>query len=69
MQGDGTNIGRHGMHMGLLYDGRVYDNNVPFGVPEAAWKAGYYILSFPEYTELDLQQADKNGNGKLSNSK
>ena len=39
----GQNIAVNGHHEGTLVEGRVYDNNVPFGVPRKMWENGYEV--------------------------
>src|SRR4051794_3138638 len=49
-----------GMHMGVLVNGVVYDNNVPFGVPQDMWENyGYYVIALITQEELTLRQADE----------
>ena len=47
----------NGHHEGVLVDGRVYDNNVPFGVPRAMWENGYLVTAWPEYIEMTIGHA------------
>lgn len=50
----GQNISIGGFHTGVLMDGRVYDNNVPFGVSRTKWENGYMVTSLPEYQEMTI---------------
>lgn len=50
----GQNISVTGLHMGVLVNGRVYDNNIPFGVSRTAWETGYLVTSWPEYVEMTI---------------
>ena len=40
-------ISTNGIHRGVLYDGNVYCNVHPYGLPEAEWLADFH--GFPEY--------------------
>lgn len=53
----GANISYSALHVGILVDGRVYDNNVPFGVTRAAWEEGYEVTSFPEFKVMTIGYA------------
>jgi hypothetical protein len=55
----GKNISSSGFHKGVLVDGRVYDNNVPFGVSRTAWENGYLVTAFPEFQEMTIGYAAK----------
>ena len=43
-------------HEGVIHNGRVYDNNVPFGVPRLAWENGYELFVYG-VGELTIGQA------------
>ena len=55
-------ISRNGHHEGVLVKGRVYDNNVPFGVPRLAWEEGYEIAPL-DYQEISIGDAHRIGYG------
>jgi hypothetical protein len=54
----GGEISYNRHHEGVLVDGMVFDNNVPFGVPRAMWENGYIVSpkDKPD-TFLTLRQA------------
>jgi RHS repeat-associated protein len=63
----GQIISRGGLHVGVLVDGTVYDNNVPFGVPQEMWENfGYYVISRPQWEELTLRESHDKGHGKIT---
>ena len=54
----GQNISINGHHEGVLVEGEVYDNNVPFGVPRRLWENGYEICPIDMRSNyLTLRQA------------
>jgi hypothetical protein len=63
----GETISMNGHHEGVLVDGQVYDNNVPFGVPRVMWENGYLVIpkTNPDQV-LTLRQAHNRGCGILS---
>ena len=38
----GRTISENGIHMGVVYNGMVYCNVHPFGLPEVAWVNDFY---------------------------
>jgi hypothetical protein len=62
----GDNVSINGHHEGVLVNGEVYDNNVPFGVPRALWEAGYEINPVDNIgSYLNLREADTMKYGKI----
>jgi hypothetical protein len=43
MEDPPPSISAWGHHEGVLVSGRVFDNNVPFGVSRAVWEDGYEV--------------------------
>lgn len=60
------NVSTSGMHQGVLVDGAVFDNNVPFGVPRDMWENGYEVRIIGTTRDVTLQQADAMMIGKIS---
>lgn len=42
----GQTISVNGHHEGVIYNERVFDNNVPFGVPRPKWEEGYQLFIY-----------------------
>jgi len=57
-------IAENGHHEGVLVAGRVFDNNVPFGVPRAAWENGYELFVIG-VGEMTIGAAAAAGHGTL----
>lgn len=56
----GLAISESGKHEGVLVDGEVFDNNLPFGVPRTLWESGYVVspnaMAFGNF--INLRQAN-----------
>jgi hypothetical protein len=62
----GDNISINGHHEGVLVDGFVFDNNVPFGVPRRDWEHGYLVTPIDRApVELTLREANDQKYGVL----
>jgi hypothetical protein len=63
---NGYSVSYGGMHQGVLYNGQVYDNNVPFGVPRTMWENGYTVLPISTMKEVTLRGAHILGIGIIT---
>ena len=64
----GQIISESGTHWGCIVDGRVYDNNLPFGVPQRVWEKYCYKVApadQPAGAFLRLRSAVKQGYGQI----
>jgi RHS repeat-associated protein len=64
----GKMISESGSHFGCLVDGRVYDNNVPFGVSRRVWEKYSYRVApkdQPVGVFLNFRKAVKQGYGEI----
>lgn len=62
--GSNVPISENGKHEGALDEGRVYDNNVPFGVSRLAWENGYELFIIGA-GEMTIGEAAKRGFGTI----
>ena len=61
----GRTIASNGHHEGVLLAGRVFDNNVPFGVPRSLWESIYLVAPINQAGEITIGEADRTGYGKI----
>ena len=61
-------ISTSGYHEGVLLDGEVFDNNLPFGVPRDIWEGGYVVspVDLDRGNYVNLRQAYDRKEGSLS---
>jgi len=60
----GQTISENGHHEGVLYDGRVFDNNVPFGALRPKWEEGYELF-IRGHGEMSIGESARRGFGEI----
>lgn len=60
----GQVISENGHHEGVLYDKRVFDNNVPFGVSRTKWEEGYELFILGQ-GEMTIGESARKGFGTI----